>query len=216
MAKVSEIFDQIRALTNDASDTQVPFATKKLYVNRGIALLWPGIWRVVTETIPLTTGVTEYAASAALADGYVLSCEISEDADGDNFDRFEAYELMPGDEDKAPALYIRDPRVVASSDFDLRFTYAAPPALVTAASYAAAQAENWTGPDRALNLPVLYAMYLIAGSKVDDRQDHTRASTTQAMNGVNDQDILAGSQFWLNQFYAELEALTRPLPPTRD
>ena len=52
-------------------------------------------------------------------------------------------------------------------------------------------------------------MYMIAGSKVDDRQDHTRYSTTQAMNGVNDQDLLAGSQFWLNQFYAELEALTR-------
>ena len=216
MAKVSEIFDQIRALTNDATDTQIPYVTKKLYVNRGIALLWPGIWRVVEEVIPLTQDVTEYATSAALADGYVLSAEISEDETAGDYLRFDSYDLLPGDEDKASKLYIRDARVVASSGRYLRFLYAAPPSLVVAANYPAAQSEDWTGPDRALNLPVLYAMYLIAGSKVDDRQDHTRYSTTQAMNGVNDQDILAGSQFWLNQFYAELEALTRPFPPTRD
>lgn len=216
MAFVSEIFDQLRALLNDPADAQVPYATKKLYVNRGIALLWPGITRIVEYTVQLAVGTEEYSLPAAIGDGLVLSVELSLDADALDYSRIDSFEIMAGNEDESPNLIIRDARLLSTYARWLRVTYAAPVPLVAASTYVASQSEVWSGPDRALGLPVLYAMAMISAGKVDDRQDHTRYSTTQALNGVSDGDILTTSQTWFNQFYAELEQLTRPLPPTRD
>ena len=109
-----------------------------------------------------------------------------------------------------------DPNSTEFNGYDVRIRYSAPPVAIAAASYAAAGSETWTGPDRAIGIPVYYAAALCAMRKLDTRQDTNRYSTTQAQNGVTDQDIMAASQMWMGQFELELSDFDRPLPPARD
>jgi hypothetical protein len=215
MAFVSELFDQLRDLLNDATDTQIPYATKKLYLNRGIARMWPKVYRLATTTITILTLTYDYALPVGAADGLIVSVEL-ERLDG-SFVRFDDYDIMAGDEDLAGVFRLTaNPDSVDLLGYDIRIKYAAPVSLIAAASYAAAGSETWTGPDRAMGIPVHYAAALIAMRKIDDRQDTLRYSTTQAENGVTDQDIMSASQLWMGQFELELAEFERPLPPARD
>lgn len=215
MAFVSELFDTIRDLTNDASDTQIPFATKKLYLNRGIARMWPNVWRIVTTSITVVTGTYDYTLPLGASDGHILSVEL-EQSDG-SYQRFPYWDILSGDEDLTGTFSLLiNPDLPALLGYDLRVRYAAPVSLITAANYAAAQAETWTGPDRAMGIPCHYAMSLITARKADDRQDTLRYSTTQVTNGVTDDGIMSLSQMWMGQFELELAAIDRPLPPSRD
>lgn len=215
MAFVSEMVDQLRDLLDDATDTQVAFVNKKLWLNRGIRALWPNIYRVVVDTsITVVADTYDYTLPAAVMDGVITAVEI-ETGDGDNrFLRFEDYDIIEGDEDQAGVF--RMARYLPEVGTEVRIRYAAPIPTIAAANYAAAQSETWVGPDRALNLPVLYAMAMIVLRKLDNRQDHTRYSTTQATNGVTDQDLMAASQMWMGQFELELDKWSRPLPIVRD
>lgn len=215
MAFVSEMVDQLRDLLNDATDSQVSYENKKLWLNRGIRMLWPSIYRVVVDSSITTSDlVYDYTLPAAVADGVILSVEIETEVGGGRFIRFEDYDLIEGDEDQAGVF--RFTSALPLSGTDVRIRYAAPIPVIAAASYAAAGSEAWTGPDRALNLPVFYAMAMIAGRKIDERQDHTRYSTTQAINSITDQDIMAAYQMWMGQFELELDKWSRPLPIVRD
>lgn len=215
MAFVSDQFDQLRDLLDDTGDTQVSFATKKLYLNRGIARLWPRVWRIASTTITIATETYDYALPVAVADGHIVAVELSREAGGSEYDRFDSYDIIPGDEDTA-GVFRFVPNPEAYIDYTVRIRYVQPCSLITAASYAAAQSETWVGPDRAIGLPVLYAASLIAARRLDNRQDHTRYSTTQAQNGVTDTDIMQSSQYWMSQFELELEDMGRPLPIARD
>lgn len=214
MAFVSELFDQMRDLTGDATDTQIPFATKKLYLNRGIARMFPMVWRAVSTTITLVDDQYDYSLAAAVMDGYILSVELSTEAAGTEFIRFTQFDIIPGDEDLAGVFRLTS--LHPGDGWIVRIRYAAPVALITAANYTAAQSETWTGPDRAIGLPVLWAMGMAAARRLDDRQDHSRYSTTQALNGVTDLDIMSASQMWFGQFEAELIDIQRPLPIAKD
>lgn len=215
MAFVSEMVDQLRDLLNDAADSQVSYANKKLWLNRGIRRLWPSIYRIVTDTsITVVADTYDYTLPAAITDGMITSVEIETGPGENRFIRFEDYDIVEGDEDLAG--YFRFTSLLPEAGTDIRIRYAAPVPVIAASTYAAAGSETWTGPDRALNLPVLYAMAMIAGRKVDDRQDHTRYTTLQAMNGVQDQDIMAAYQMWMGQFELELDSWSRPLPIVRD
>lgn len=212
MAFVSDLFDQLRDLLNDTTDAQVAFATKKLYLNRGIARLWPAVARVVSDSsIVIVADTYIYTLPVALSDGLLLSVEIeSKDA----YVRLSGYDVIPGDEDLAGLLVL--PGLLPKAGRIIRLRYAAPVSQIAAVSYVAAQTEAWAGPDRALGLPVLYAMGMASARKLDDRQDTTRYSTTQARNGVSDGGIMGASQMWFGQFEAELAEMERPLPPARD
>lgn len=215
MAYVSELFDQLRDLLGDAGDTQVPFATKKLYLNRGIARLWPRVFRVSSDTsITIAESTWDYALPVAVASGYIISVECETAPDSGRFLRYDAYDVVDGDEDIAGVLRITG--VLPTAGTDLRIRYAARVPLITAASYAAAQAEVWTGPDAAMNLPSLYAMGMIAARKLDDRQDTYTYNTQVATNGVSDNDLMASSGMWFAQFESELLDIERPLPIARD
>lgn len=213
MAFVSEIFDELRDLLTDPADSQVTFATKKLYVNHAIARMWPKVYSIASTNVALTAGTYEYALGAAVVDGMILSVEINTLVDTLTYHRFDRYDVIPGDEDLAGKLVLIDNPVTGTT---IRIRYAAPIPQVSAASYAAAQSETWSGPDRALRCPVAYAMSRCTLRKLDDRQDTLRYSTTQATNGVTDQDIIAAAQNWMAEFELELDNLERPLPPARD
>lgn len=214
MAFVSDLFDQLRDILNDASDTQVPFATKKLYLNRGIARLWPRVWLLDEQGITLVAGQREYNLSIAVAKGHVVSVEYLPEGEADDAFRFTDYDIIPGDEDELG--YFRLPVAPSSSSDLIRLKVALPVPQIVAASYAAAQSEMWAGPDRAMGLPVLYALGLIAARRLDDRQDHTRYSTTQALNGVTDNDVMTASAMWFGQFAEELADIEMPLPIAKD
>lgn len=214
MAYVSELFDQLRDLLNDATDTQVPFATKKLYLNNGINRLWPRVFKVASTTITVLTETYDYDLPVGAADGHILSVELENDY---GYSRFVDYDIMDGDEDTAGVFRLaRNPDDADMLGYIIRIKYAAPVAQISAASYAAAGSEAWNGPDRARHLPVYYAMSMIAARRLDDRQDHTRYSTTQAMNGVTDTDIMQSASYWMGQFEAELNDMAKPLPIARD
>ncbi len=213
MAFISDMIDQLRDLLNDPTDVQVPFVTKKLYLNRGIARLWPKVFSIQSLAVALTAGIYEYALAVGVMDGYVLSIEINSLANTAHYQRFDDYDVIPGDEDLAGKLVVGTSPVTGTS---LRIRYAGPVSPIASASYVASQSEAFVGPDRAIELPVLYAMGMIVARKLDDRQDTNRYSTTQAMNGVSDQDLMAASQMWFGQFDLALEDMYRPMPPARD
>lgn len=217
MAFVSELFDSVRDLLNDADDTQVPFLTKKLYLNRGIARMWPQVWRVATVNIVVLSGTYDYPLPVAAADGLILSVELLDSGDDISYHRFPYWDFLSGDEDLSGTFSLTtspDSSLLLGQTIAVR--YAAPVAFITSSSYAASQSEVWTGPDRAMGIPTNYAMSLISARKVDDRQDTLRYSTTVASNGVTDRDIMDVSQMWMGQFELELAAFERPLPPSRD
>lgn len=214
MAYVSELFDQLRDLLNDPTDTQVGYSTKKLYLNRGIARLWPKVFKITSTTITVAASTYDYTLPVGAADGLILSVELETDS---GYLRFVDYDIMDGDEDAAGVFRLTtSPDATDLLGYDIRIKYAAPVASIVAASYAAAQSEVWSGPDRAMHLPVLYAASMIALRRLDDRQDHTRYSTTQNVNGVSDSDILQSATFWMGQFEQELIDIERPLPIAKD
>jgi hypothetical protein len=215
MAFVSDLFDQLRDLLNDASDTQVPFGTKKLYLNRGISRMYPRVGKLTSDTsLTVVDATYEYMLPTGAADGLVVSVEIETDVGSNQFTRFDRYDIIPGDEDLTAKLILLAP--LPEIGRDLRIRYFGPIPQIAAASYAAAGSETWTGPDRAIGLPALYAMGMLTVRKLDDRQDTLRYSTTQATNGVTDTEIMGAAQMWFGQFEAELAEMERPLPPARD
>lgn len=214
MAFVSDMFDQLRDLLNDVADTQVSYATKKLYLNRGISRLWPRIWRIAESTVTLTADTQVYAlASATYSEFGILSVEYADTGAVDDYVRFDDYDVIESDEDVAGYLRLS---INPPTGATLRIRYLKPVSLIVAASYAAAQSEVWLGPDRAMNLPVLYALGMIAARRIDDRQDYSRYSTTQALNGVTDTDIMQASQFWFGQFELEIADMERVMPVAKD
>lgn len=213
MAYTSDLFDTLRDLLNDPTDAQVTHLTKRLYLNKGIARLWPQVYSVKTLDIPMVDGTYEYSLPIAVVDGYILSVEANTLNTPTLYTRYNYYDVIPGDEDLAGKLVIFGG---SSTGVTLRIRYAAPVPLIGAVSYAASQSELWAAPDRAMSLPCHYAMALITARKVDDRQDTLRYSTTQASNGVTDNDIMSASQMWMGQFELELAAFERPLPPAVD
>ncbi len=214
MAFVSELFDQMRDLLNDSGDTQVPFATKKLFLNRGIARMWPKVWRLTTITFTTTDDTLDYTIPWAIASDYeVVAVELDDPVTGMRT-RFDEYDIIPGDEDLTAIFRFTSGYPPADGDVYLRVAAAIP--FIAAASYAAAQSETWTGPDRLMGIPVWYAMSLATARKLDDRQDTNRYSTLVAENGVTDENITATSQTYMGQFELELAEADRPLPIARD
>lgn len=212
MATVSECFDQLRDLLNDPADTQVAFGTKRLYLNRGIAALWPRVWRVATTSLALAPATYEYTLPTAVTGGHLLSAEVST-TDGDGWQRLAYYDILPGDEDQAGLFVLPwEPETGQS----VRLRYAARVPTISAATYAAAQAETWLGPDEAVGAPVLYAMGMLSVRRMEDFLDATRQPPANESRDVRESSVLATSRFWMDQFEAQVDALARPLPVAED
>lgn len=206
--------DQLRDLLNDSTDTQVTIAMKKLYLNRGIARLWPKVHKIATATIDLNADDYIYDVPAAVGDGMIVAVEFHDSDDDQDFQRFSDYDYIPAGHSATGRIRIN--RDIAEATAELRIMYAAPIDYISGSTYAAMQSETWTGPDRALALPVYYAAALCAMRKIDDRQDTNRYSTTQGQNGVTDRDMLALAQTWMGQFELEVGEMERPLFPAVD
>lgn len=206
MAFTQEMFDQLRDFLTDPTDNQVDFSTKKLYLNRGIARLWPKVFRVMDAgTVTIASNQYDYDLPATMNHGHVLTVEIESGNATGLYYSVGHYEVIPATESAVAKLKIGGTLPAAGAK--LRIRYAAPVPRITAASYSAAGSETWNGPEEAIGLPVVYAMGLISLRRLDDRLDHNRYSTTQAMNGVDEQDLISSAQLWFGQFDIELNEL---------
>lgn len=215
MSTAADMVDDLRDRLNDAGDTQVPFATKIRFLNRGIAAMYPKVFKVVRDTtLVIVDDQFEYNFPAGVGTGKVLTVEIETSSTSDRFTPMNRYDIIPSL--TAPVLVLLDPALPAEADSRIRITTADRVDPYVAASYVASQSVTYTGPAGTEELPVLYAMGLATARVLDDRMDYTRYSATQVNNGVDPNDIMQVSQFWFAQFELLLDRLQQPFPIARN
>lgn len=214
MSYSGDMIEDLRDRLNDPTDTQVPFATKLRFLNRGQAAMFPRIFQVKRDsTLALVDDVFEYTLPTGIGQGKVITIEIESDSGSARFTPLTRYDLIPSI--TVPTIVLLDTALPSAVGATIRVTTAERLTPFTAIDYAAAQGEDYTGPAGTEELPVLYAMGLITARPLDDRMDYNRYSTTQMPGGVGPADIMQVSQFWFSQFEILLDRLQMPFPVSR-
>jgi hypothetical protein len=208
-----DMIDDLRDRLNDVADTQVPFATKLRFLNRGMAAMYPKIHQLVRDSTLTVATAFEYTFPAGVGTGKVLTIEIETGAATARFVPLNRYDIIPSG--TAPTLVLMDSALPAPAGSKFRITTADRLTPFVAANYTASQSVTYTGPAGTEELPVLYAMGLATARALDDRMDYTRYSVTQVNNAVDPNDIMQVSQFWFAQFELLLERLNMPFPVSR-
>lgn len=214
MSYSGDMIDDLRDRLNDASDTQVPFATKMRFLNRGQAAMFPRIYKVVRDnTMTLQDGVYEYTLPAGSGTGKVLTVEIESDNGSDRYTPLTRYDLIPST--TAPTIVLLDESLPSAVGAQMRVTTAERLTPFAAAAYAASQSESYSGPAGTEELPILYAMGLITARPLDDRMAYNRYVASQQPGSIGPGDIMQVSQFWFSQFEILLDRLQMPFPVSR-
>ena len=208
MATLLNMLDDLRDRLNDAGDTQVPLATKKRFINHGIRATWPHLYKTVRDTsIVLAVDTYEYALPAAVGNNAkVARVEVEDDVASGRYNVLSTYRILPGLTD--PILELEGLNLPSSgAGCRLRITAMKPlTELVN-------DADVYDGPAQTDELPVLYALGLSLGRRLDDRIDHRRLSTVDGMNGVGADTIMGSAQFAFAQFELLLDRFAMPLLP---
>jgi hypothetical protein len=214
MTTGADLIDDLRDRLNDAADTQVPITTKIRFLNRGMAAMWPRIFRIARDsTLVLVDATYEYTIPATVAQGRVLTVELESGASSGRYTHLNRYDIIPSL--TVPTLVLLDQSLPAPAGAKVRITSAERLTPLAGATYAAVGAETYSGPSGTEELPVLYAMGLCTARVLDDRMDYTRYSATQQNNSVDSNDIMQVSQFWFAQFELLLDRMQMPLPAAR-
>ncbi len=215
MSFVSEMVDDLRDRLNDVGDTQVPFATKLRFLNRGQAAMYPKVFKLTRDnTLVLASNTFEYTVPTGVGTGKILTVEIETGNATARYVPLQRYDFIPSLTN--PTLVLLDPAIPSAAGAKFRITSADRMTPFAAANYAAAGSEVYTGPAGTEELPVLYAMGLATARVLDDRMDYTRYSATQQNSAVDPNDIMQVSQFWFAQFELLLDREMTPLPPSRN
>jgi hypothetical protein len=214
MSFASDMIDDLRDRLNDAADTQVPFATKLRFLNRGQAAMFPRVFKVVRDnTLAIISAQYEYTFPAGVGTGKVLTVEIESGNATARYTPLTRYDIIPSL--TVPTLVLLDPALPAAVGSKFRITTADRLTEFVAANYAASQSVVYSGPVGTEELPVLYAMGLATARALDDRMDYTRYSATQVNSAVDPNDIMQVSQFWFAQFELILDRVQMPFPVSR-
>lgn len=211
MSTAADMVDDLRDRLNDVGDTQVPFATKVRFLNRGQAAMFPRIFKTVRDTtLALIAGQYEYQFPAGVGTGKVLTVEMETTPTSSRYTPLVRYGIIPSI--TTPILTIEDTDLPSAAGSCIRITTADRMDPFVATTYAIAQTIPYTGPAGTEELPVLYAMGLATARALDDRMDYTRYSATQQNNNVDPNAIMQVSQFWFAQFELLLDRLQMPFP----
>lgn len=214
MSYAAEMIEDLRDRLNDTNDTQVPFATKIRFLNRGMSAMYPRIFRIARDSsLVLVTDTFEYTIPAAVAQGKVLTVEVESGVGTNRYAHLSRYDVIPSL--TVPTLVMLDASLPSAAGAKIRITSAERLTAFTSANYTASQSEVYSGPAGTEELPVLYAMGLATARALDDRMDYTRYSATQQNNSVDSNDIMQVSQFWFAQFELLLDRMQMPLPAAR-
>ena len=204
MTTAATLLADLNDRINDVSNAQVTEATKILYLNDGMRAMWPKIYRTVQDVSQvLAVDDYEYTIPTASDYGHVVRVDVESGIATNIYSPlqdYEIYNLMAGKVIRlksVPAPYgarFRVTSVVPLTDF-------------------ATSASVYDGPPNTLELPVWYALGIVASRRVEDRLDHKRYSTTASNNGVDPQEMMNVSQFAFAQFEMLLDRFQMPLLP---
>jgi hypothetical protein len=214
----SEMVDQLRDLLDDSSDTQMSYLRKRHYLNAGMRAMWPRIHRIATDiTTTFTDDDYEYTIPAAVRGGRMLTIEKSKSDDTDFFYMmdYDDYEIKHGVGGANIIVLKFDPGDIWGATGIMRFTAALPLTDFSAATYATAGSEAYTGPDYSAEGPVLYAMSRITIIPLDQRMDFGRLSVQQQNRAATPGEHLAVSAYWLDEFERRVDEWRMPLPVAR-
>lgn len=207
MATMQDLLDDLNDRLQDANNAAgVGEATKMRYINRGIAAMWPRIYRTVTDsTIQLAADQFEYTIPSAVGDeSEIFRVEI-EDINAANtryveLDNFDIVPLLTG-------RYLQLPYIPAHYvGANVRITAAKP------LSRMAAVGTTFDGRQIHEEIPVWYALGLAIGRQIENRTDHTRYATVDGRNGVDIGEQINSSQFAFAMFESLLERMAMPWP----
>lgn len=206
MTTCQTLLDDLNDRLNDAGNSQASEPRKIGWLNAGISAMYPKLYRTVRDqTLVLATGVYEYNLPAGVGSNTkILRVEVeTANASGRFVDVYGA-DIVPGLTD--PILVFRGD-IPGAAGSRVRVTAAK---KITALTIAA---DTYDGPDGTEELPVLYAMGIATGRRLDDKVDHRRYPALQAPGGpVTPDELMNVSQFWYSQFELILDRMAMPLP----
>ena len=216
MSYASDMVDDLRDRLNDATDTQVPFATKVRFLNRGQAAMYPKIYRLVQDTtLVLEDAVFEYDFPSGVGTGRVLGVELEHAVSAGRYSPFQRYDIVTTSL-TAPKLLLLDYALPGDIGAKIRLTTADRLVPFVAADYGASQSVVYTGPAGSEELPVLYALALATARALDDRLAYNRMSAVQQQGAINPADLMQVSQFWFAQFELLLDRIQMVMPVARN
>lgn len=210
---LADMIDQLRDLLEDAGDTQMTWARKLQYLNRGQSAMFPKIFTTARDaTTLIVTDQYEYSIPAAVSNGKLIMFELESAAASAIYYRMSRYDVIPST--TSPILVLQDKPTSALSGAKIRITSANRLTSFSSANYAASATEAYTGPAGTEELPVLYAMMLSAARQVDGRNDYGKFSVQNQNGTATPIDLMNTATFWRDQFNTLLEQLAMPLPTT--
>ncbi len=209
MATLQDLLDDLNDRLNDVDNAAgMGEAAKMRLINRGIAAMWPRIFRTVADnSIAIVADQYEYTIPSTVGDeGEIFRVEL-EDVNAANaryveLDGFDIVPLITGRTLQLPAWVVG-----ASNEGALIRISAAKPL-----SQLAAVGSTFDGRDIHMELPVWYALGIALSRRIEDRVDYTRYSTIDARNGVDIGEQMLTAQFCFSQFEAMLERMQMPWP----
>lgn len=207
MATLRDLLDDLNDRLQDANDAAgVGLVTKTRYINRGIAAMWPRIYRTaVDDSITLAADTFEYDIPASVGDeAEIFRVEIEDvNAPGLRYIELDQFDIVPSITDRVLQLPTVPTHMVGAT---VRITAAVP------LSHLALVADTFNGRRIHEELPVWYALGLALSRQIENRTDHTRYATVDARNGVDIQETMGAAGFAFAQFEAMLERMAMPWP----
>lgn len=206
MATCADFLNDLNDLINDATNAQISEAVKIRYLNHGIRAMYPKIYKTVRdETLVLVADTYEYSIPSAVGSNTLgLRVELETGSGTGRFDAAANYYVIPGLTD--PILQFGGASLPSEVGAKIRLTAAKQLTEFVNSS------STYDGPTGTEQLPVLYALGMVASRTMDDRLDHRRYPTITGANGVTPTDLQNASTFWFAQFELLLDRRAMPMP----
>lgn len=207
MATLQDLLDDLNSRLGDVNNAAgVGEITKMRWINRGIAAMWPKVYRTVTNnTIVLAADTYEYAIPAAVGDeSEIFRIEVEDNSvASDRFVELDGLDIVPTITGRTLQLSSIPSSLVGAR---VRITAAVP------LSHLPTTGSTFDGRRIHEELPVWYALGLALANRLEDRTVHTRYSTVAAQNGVDVEEQMLTSTFCFSQFEAMLDRMAMPWP----
>jgi hypothetical protein len=206
MATMADLLADLNDRLNDVGNTQAPEATKIRWINRGVAAMWPRIYRTISDTSVVVDSLTyEYALPATFNEAEVYRVEVEDGVATNRFLELDGFgfDIVPGI--GARTLQLPYPTLLTDGA-RIRISATAPLSQMPAVG------STFDGRAIHEELPVWYALGIAESRRLDDRVDHRRYSTTVAQNGVDINEVMNASQFCFAQFETLLERMAMAPP----
>ena len=205
---MQDLLDNLNDFLNDSNNAAgIGEAVKMRYINRGVAAMWPRIYRTVTDsTIVLAANTYEYFIPAGVGDESEIFRVEVEDTTVTNgrFVELDRFDIVPVLTSRVLQLPVAPTGSLVGAN--VRITAAKP------LSRMAATGTVFDGRQIHEELPVWYALGLALSRRLEDRTLHTRYATIDGRNGVDINEQIGTASYAFAQFEAMLERMAMPWP----